>query len=204
MVEAHTSCDVRKVHGLGAIAAASWPGYDPIAQSISSLVHAPLGVLQTIAFASGIPLTLGWAIGAGRTIGATAGARRTVRLVFLLQAAISAAYRTMAGRLGTTMTGAVVQQMVTGGVELLVGAVVDPAAVSALRTAGIPLPEIKPRGWNEFVPARGFQAEFVAAMAFPHATAETPNLATVVTLPPRIESAGGDASREGRRRRRSS
>ena len=49
-----------------------------------------------------------------------------------------------------------------------------------------------------------FQDLFVAAMAFPHATAETPNLATVVTLPPRIESAGGDASREGRRRRRSS
>ena len=49
-----------------------------------------------------------------------------------------------------------------------------------------------------------FQELFVAAMAFPHATAETPNLATVVTLPPRIESAGGDASREGRRRRRSS
>ena len=41
-------------------------------------------------------------------------------------AALSAAYRTMAGRLGPTMTGAVVQQMVTGGVELLVGAVVDP------------------------------------------------------------------------------
>ncbi|MGA1389398.1 MAG: ASKHA domain-containing protein [Ilumatobacteraceae bacterium] len=49
-----------------------------------------------------------------------------------------------------------------------------------------------------------FQELFVSAMAFPHATAETPNLAGVVTLPPRIESAGGDASREGRRRRRSS
>jgi len=49
-----------------------------------------------------------------------------------------------------------------------------------------------------------FQELFVAAMAFPHATAEAPNLATVVTLPPRIESSGGDASREGRRRRRSS
>ena len=49
-----------------------------------------------------------------------------------------------------------------------------------------------------------FQELFVSAMAFPHATAETPNLAGVVTLPPRIESSGGDASREGRRRRRSS
>ena len=49
-----------------------------------------------------------------------------------------------------------------------------------------------------------FQELFVAAMAFPHATASAPNLETVVTLPPRIASSGGDASREGRRRRRSS
>ena len=42
------------------------------------------------------------------------------------EAAVSTAYRSMAGRLGATMTGAVLQQMVTGGVELLVGAVVDP------------------------------------------------------------------------------
>ena len=42
-----------------------------------------------------------------------------------------------------------------------------------------------------------FQELFVNAMAFPHATAPTPNLATLVTLPPRIEG-----SPEGRRRRR--
>jgi uncharacterized 2Fe-2S/4Fe-4S cluster protein (DUF4445 family) len=48
-----------------------------------------------------------------------------------------------------------------------------------------------------------FQAEFVAAMAFPHATAPSPNLARVVTLPERTESAS-DAGRGGRRRRRES
>jgi uncharacterized 2Fe-2S/4Fe-4S cluster protein (DUF4445 family) len=42
-----------------------------------------------------------------------------------------------------------------------------------------------------------FQELFVNAMAFPHATAPTPNLASLVTLPPRIEG-----SSEGRRRRR--
>ena len=43
-----------------------------------------------------------------------------------------------------------------------------------------------------------FQELFVNAMAFPHATAATPNLATLVTLPPRMV-----AATEGRRRRRS-
>ena len=42
-----------------------------------------------------------------------------------------------------------------------------------------------------------FQELFVNAMAFPHATAPTPNLSSLVTLPPRI-----DAAPEGRRRRR--
>lgn len=79
-------------HGLGALVAFTWPGYDPIAQSISSMVHAPLGPLQTVAFATGAPLSAAWAIGAGRTIGATARDRRTIRLVFLLQAAISVAF----------------------------------------------------------------------------------------------------------------
>ena len=48
-----------------------------------------------------------------------------------------------------------------------------------------------------------FQAEFVAAMAFPHATAPSPNLALVVTLPERTASSS-DAGRGGRRRRRES
>ena len=40
--------------------------------------------------------------------------------------AVRAAFRGMQARVGAAMTGAVVQQMVTGGVELLLGAVVDP------------------------------------------------------------------------------
>ena len=47
----------------------------------------------------------------------------------------------------------------------------------------------------------GFQDLFVSAMAFPHATAPSPHLAQIITLPERIESetSGG----RGRRRRRS-
>ncbi len=44
-----------------------------------------------------------------------------------------------------------------------------------------------------------FQSQFIAAMAFPHAVAPSPNLSAVLTLPERIASAGGD--RGGRRRR---
>jgi len=44
-----------------------------------------------------------------------------------------------------------------------------------------------------------FQELFVNAMAFPHATAPTPNLEKLVTLPPKIAAAQGG---EGRRRRR--
>jgi uncharacterized 2Fe-2S/4Fe-4S cluster protein (DUF4445 family) len=44
-----------------------------------------------------------------------------------------------------------------------------------------------------------FQAEFVAAMAFPHGIAPSTHLSTVITLPERTSSPGGD--RTGRRRR---
>ena len=48
-----------------------------------------------------------------------------------------------------------------------------------------------------------FQELFVAAMAFPHASAPTPNLAALVALPEPIErSDRGDAAVRGRRRRR--
>jgi uncharacterized 2Fe-2S/4Fe-4S cluster protein (DUF4445 family) len=47
-----------------------------------------------------------------------------------------------------------------------------------------------------------FQELFVAAMAFPHATAPTPNLAALVALPEPIRSDRGDAGGRGRRRRR--
>ena len=49
-----------------------------------------------------------------------------------------------------------------------------------------------------------FQQLFVEAMAFPHKTAPSTHLGTVVTLPAPIESAGGDHADRGRRRRRSS
>jgi uncharacterized 2Fe-2S/4Fe-4S cluster protein (DUF4445 family) len=49
-----------------------------------------------------------------------------------------------------------------------------------------------------------FQQLFVEAMAFPHKTAPSTYLGTVVTLPAPIESAGGDHADRGRRRRRSS
>lgn len=46
-----------------------------------------------------------------------------------------------------------------------------------------------------------FQDLFVAAMAFPHASAPTPHLAEIITLPPRAEG-GADGSGGGQRRRR--
>ena len=46
-----------------------------------------------------------------------------------------------------------------------------------------------------------FQDLFVAAMAFPHASAPTPYLAEIITLPPRAEG-GADGSGGGQRRRR--
>ena len=46
-----------------------------------------------------------------------------------------------------------------------------------------------------------FQAHFVEAMAFPHKTADFPNLAKVVPLPPRTGGTGG-AGADGRTQRR--
>lgn len=48
-----------------------------------------------------------------------------------------------------------------------------------------------------------FQELFVAAMAFPHKTALTPNLALVIDLPSRKEVSANGAGRSGRRRRSS-
>jgi len=45
-----------------------------------------------------------------------------------------------------------------------------------------------------------FQDLFVAAMAFPHAYAPTPNLSTLVTLPPRTEGSGDGGGQRRRRR----
>ena len=46
-----------------------------------------------------------------------------------------------------------------------------------------------------------FQQLFVEAMAFPHKTADTPNLAKVIDLPPRDAGSNEGQSRSGRRRR---
>jgi uncharacterized 2Fe-2S/4Fe-4S cluster protein (DUF4445 family) len=47
-----------------------------------------------------------------------------------------------------------------------------------------------------------FQRLFVAAMAFPHASAPSPHLASVVTLPERSAASAAGGERGGRRRRR--
>jgi hypothetical protein len=77
---------------LGALTAASWSGYDWVAESISSLVHAPLGHLQTVAFLVGAVLNVGWAVGLSRIVGTTVPQRRLVRLLFLVQAGVLAAF----------------------------------------------------------------------------------------------------------------
>jgi len=77
---------------LGAAVAATWPGYDVVTDSISSMVHAPLGWLQVLAFAIGAPLTLAWAVGAARVIGSSPRDRTIVRVVFTVQAAIALAF----------------------------------------------------------------------------------------------------------------
>jgi hypothetical protein len=77
---------------LGGVVALTWPGYDPIAGSISSLVNAPLGMLQTFAFLGGAVLAVAWAVGAGRVMGATPRDRGLVRGLFLLQASVVLAF----------------------------------------------------------------------------------------------------------------
>lgn len=77
---------------LGIVVAATWPGYDPLAQSISLLVHAPLGWLQTAAFWAQGGLGLAWAIGAARVIGRDRRERWIVRGLFLLQSGIGFAF----------------------------------------------------------------------------------------------------------------
>lgn len=75
--------------GLSLAVIAGWPGYDPIADSISLLANAPLGWLQTLAFlVSGI-LGVAFALGLSRVLGATPGQRSVVRGLLLLQAALA-------------------------------------------------------------------------------------------------------------------
>ncbi|MGH2513310.1 MAG: DUF998 domain-containing protein, partial [Candidatus Limnocylindrales bacterium] len=72
---------------LSFVVIAGWPGYDPIAESISLLADAPLGDLQTLAFAISGVLGAAFAIGLARVLGTTDGDRARVRgLLFVLAA----------------------------------------------------------------------------------------------------------------------
>ena len=78
--------------GLSIVVIAGWPGYDPISQSISLLANAPLGWLQTVAFAVSGALGIAWAFGLSRVLGATARARALVLGLLLVQAGITVAF----------------------------------------------------------------------------------------------------------------
>jgi hypothetical protein len=115
---------------LGAAVAATWPGYDVVTDSVSSMVHAPLGWLQVLAFAIGAPLTLAWAVGAGRIIGSSPRDRTIVRAVFTVQAAISLAF----ALLPTDATGA--PETLVGGLHLAIFVVYAVATPVSLGLVG--------------------------------------------------------------------
>jgi hypothetical protein len=71
------------------VVGAAWLGYDPIAQSISVLADAPLGGLQTLAFAISGVFGVAWAFGLSSVLGATSRDRAIVRALVLLQAIIA-------------------------------------------------------------------------------------------------------------------
>lgn len=75
--------------GLTIPAALTWPGYDPVVQSISVLVRGPNGWLLTLAFVVSGLLGGAWAVGMGRVMGASAADRRRVRALLLAQAVIT-------------------------------------------------------------------------------------------------------------------
>ena len=74
---------------LSVVVIATWPGYDPVAQSISSLANAPLGWLQTVAFAISGSLGVTWVFGLSSVLGSTARDCALVRGLLLLQAVIA-------------------------------------------------------------------------------------------------------------------
>ncbi len=78
--------------GLSVVVIATWPGYDPLSQSISLLANAPLGWLQTVAFAAGGFLGLAWALGLSSVLGATRRDRVVVRGLLLVQALVTFAF----------------------------------------------------------------------------------------------------------------
>jgi hypothetical membrane protein len=93
---------------LSVVVIAGWPGYDPVAQSISLLADAPLGWIQTVAFAISGVLGAAWALGLPSVLGASARDRATVRLLLLVQAALAigfAVFPTDLEARGITTTG---------------------------------------------------------------------------------------------------
>lgn len=96
--------------GLSVVPMLTWPGYDPVAQSISVLANAPLGWVQAVAFAVAGLLGLAWAFGLSGVLGVTARQRRLVLGLLLLQAALSigfAVFKTDLERPGITPVGKV-------------------------------------------------------------------------------------------------
>ncbi len=86
----------------------TWPGYDPIRQSISLLANAPNGWLQALAFLISGGLGLAWAAGMGRVVGATSRDRRLVWRLLAFQALVTilfAVFPTDAGARGTSLVG---------------------------------------------------------------------------------------------------
>ena len=74
---------------LSVVVMATWSGYDPVAESISSLANAPLGWLQTVAFAVSGLLGIAWAFGLSSVLGSTGRDRALVRALLLVQAAFA-------------------------------------------------------------------------------------------------------------------
>jgi hypothetical membrane protein len=78
--------------GLSVVVIAGWPGYDPVSESISLLANAPLGWLQTLAFATSGVLGAAFAIGLARVLGSTARDRSLARATLLLLAALAVGF----------------------------------------------------------------------------------------------------------------
>jgi hypothetical protein len=76
---------------LGVAVIASWPGYDPISQSISLLATGPLGRLMTVGFAIAGILGLAWAMALPQVLGDAGHPRdrALVRGLLLVEAVIA-------------------------------------------------------------------------------------------------------------------
>lgn len=96
--------------GLSVVPIVTWPGYDPVAQSISVLANAPLGWIQTLAFAVSGVLGLAWAMVLPDVLGLTPRDRVRVRALLVLQSALAigfAIFPTDLERPGITPVGKV-------------------------------------------------------------------------------------------------